>query len=332
MQRLLKKSVFFICPRFRWSAGAVAGLLCIAVVAPAQAQKKDTPPASSCLPSDLAGGIVVQGRTVYVSPVPERLVAPGGEQPATPNTGPTAPKSADMHEAYKVFAREAKNGNAAAMVNLALATLAGWGTEPNADAALYWLHTAADKGYPRAAYDLGILYMRGCGVRQDFAEAFRYFEQGARGGDAAAQMNLGYLYDRGLGVIQDRAMAARWYCQAAESGEPQAQYNLGEMYLQGEGVAQDDAAAFAWFKKAAVPGHREARIMVGSMYAAGRGTAKDLVAAYAWLSAAAQQADARANDTLLAVTKQLSPAQLAEAKLRAQSLANNASHQVASLH
>ena len=145
-------------------------------------------------------------------------------------------------------------------------------------------------------------------------------------------MNLGYLYDRGLGVIQDRAMAARWYCQAAESGEPQAQYNLGEMYLQGEGVAQDDAAAFAWFKKAAVPGHREARIMVGSMYAAGRGTAKDLVAAYAWLSAAAQQADARANDTLLAVTKQLSPAQLAEAKLRAQSLANNASHQVASLH
>ena len=74
--------------------------------------------------------------------------------------------------------------------------------------------------------------------------------------------------------------------------------------------------------------------MLGSMYAAGRGTAKDLPAAYIWISAAALQGDTRGNATLHPLERQLTPAQLAQAKLRVRSLVSSSgvSRDVASLH
>jgi TPR repeat protein len=288
-----------------------------------RAQQNEVFSLPACVPSDLAALIVPDGRAVRVSSVSE-LAGPQRNTPGNAAKGGAAPSpSADRaaSEAYKIFQREARQGRPAAMVNLAVTSLAGWGPAPNAGAALYWLHAAADRGYAPAYYNLGILYFKGCGVPQDFAEALRFFAQAARGGDAAAAVNLGYLYTHGLGVTQDHAAAARWYRQAAEVGEPQAQFSLADVYLHGEGVAQDDAAAFAWFRKAALQGHTGARIMLGSMYAAGRGTPKDLPSAYLWMSAAALQGDPRGNATLLALEAQLTPGQLAEARLRAPSLA-----------
>jgi hypothetical protein len=301
-----------------------------------RAQQNEVSSLSACVPSDLAALIVPDGRSVRVNPVPELA---GAQRSALGNAtkggvalSPSADRAAS--EAYKIFEREARQGRPAAMVNLAVTSLAGWGAAPNAGAALYWLHAAADRGYTPAFYNLGILYLKGCGVRQDFAEAFRFFEQAARGGDLAAAVNISYLYTHGLGVTQDHAAAARWYRRAAEDGEPQAQFGLADLYLHGEGVAQDDAAAFKWFRKAALQGHTGARIMLGSMYAAGRGTPKDLPSAYLWISAAALQGDTRGNATLLALEAQLTPAQLAEAKLRAPSLVVSSapSRDVALLH
>lgn len=301
-----------------------------------RAQEKVGSTPSACAPFDLASLIVQEGNSVRVSPVPERNGDQTHAQDASAFTGPLQVIIAERpaREAYKIFEREARRGRPAAMVNLAVASLAGWGTPPNAGAALYWLNAAADRGYGPGFYNLGIIYFKGCGVRQDYAEAFRFFEKGAQAGDAAAEVNLGYLYDHGLGVAQDHGAAAHWYLQAAETGDAQAQYNLGDLYLHGEGVSQDDAAAFAWFQKAAAQGHPGARIMLGSMYAAGRGTAKDLTAAYLWLSAAALQGDTRGNVLLLSLERQLTPAQLAQAKLNAQSLVNASgpSRNVASLH
>jgi TPR repeat protein len=301
-----------------------------------RAQQNEVSSLSACVPSDLAALIVAEGRAIRVSPVPELAgaqrsalgnAAKGGVDPS-----PSADRAASA--AYKIFQREARQGRPAAMVNLAVTSLAGWGTAPNAGAALYWLHAAADRGYAPAFYNLGILYFKGCGVGQDYAEAFHFFEQAARGGDMAAAVNLGYLYTRGLGVPQDHGAAAHWYRQAAETGQPQAQFSVADLYLHGEGVAQDDAAAFEWFRKAALQGHTGARIMLGSMYVAGRGTPKDLPSAYLWIAAAALQGDTRGNATLLSLEAQLTPAQLAEAKLRAPSLAVSSapSRDVALLH
>ncbi len=313
---------------------AVLAFWCLPNRVRAQQKMASTP--SACAPSDLASLIAEEGNSVRVSAIPERNGDQTRRQEAAAYAGAVHALSAERpaRAAYKIFEREARGGRPAAMVNLAVASLAGWGTQPNAGAALYWLHAAADQGYAPAFYNLGILYFKGCGVWQDYAEAFRFFEKGAQAGDAAAEVNLGYLYDHGLGVAQDHGAAAHWYRQAAESGDSRAQYNLADLYLHNEGVPQDDAAAFVWFQKAATQGHAGARIMLGSMYAAGRGTAKDLLAAYLWISVAALQGDTRGNAMLLSLERQLTPAQLGQAKLSAQSLVHafGPSRDVASLH
>jgi hypothetical protein len=297
-------------------------LLALAVLPrPVGAQQKTDSAPPACVPADVAALIVPEGHSVRVNAVKEESAraGPQGGSSIGVARGPSADRG--LKQAYNIFQREAHLGNPAAMVNLAVASLVGWGTQPDAGAALYWLQAAADHGYAPAFYDLGILRFKGCGVRQDYGEAFRFFEKGALGGDTAAEVNLGYFYDQGMGVPQDHAAAASWYRKAAESGEPQAQYNLADLYLHGEGVAVEEAAAFAWFQKAALQGHTGARIMIGSMLAEGRGTPKDLFAACVWMSAAALQADIRGNAILRALERQLNPAQLKQAKTQAQSLA-----------
>lgn len=285
---------------------------------PARAQEKpELQP--RCVPADLSALIVPEGSSVHVSELREGLNAKGREFDGAPSLDAIGdPSDARRRkEVYDVFSKEARQGNPAAMTNLAVSSLAGWGGKPNAGAALYWLHAATDQGYGAAFYDLGILYFKGCGVPRDMAEAFHFFEIGAKGGYTRAQVNLGYFYDHGLGVAQDRAVAARWYLLAAESGEAHGQYNLADLYLHGEGVLKDEAAAFAWYQKAALQGHSGARIMIGSMLAAGRGTPKDLAGAYFWLFTAVLQGDDRGAPILRTLERQLTSAEIEEAKERA---------------
>ena len=285
----------------------------------AWAQESAGPASPSCFPADLAALIAPEGQGVRVFPGPE---ISRGQKSQAGNSGAVLTREA--RQAYKAFERDSRKGSAAAQVNLAVASLAGWGTQPNAGAALYWLNIAAQQNFALAFYDLGILYFKGCGVRQDYGEAFSYFQKGANAGDAPSEVNLGYMHSRGLGVTRDAAAAASWYRKAAESGNPEGQYSLADMYLRGEGLAADDAAAFSWFHKAALQGHTGARIMLGSMYAAGRGTARDLVAGYTWISAAALQGDPRATALLPIIERQLTPALLTQARSRARELAEAA--------
>ena len=328
MRQISSKFSSFASGLFRGFIALVLGLLVISQAVRSQdnaqpnltREKGDSAP-SACVPADLSALIVPEGGTVQVNEAKEF----GRQGSAADKALSSSPASSFLdsrrgEEAYKVFSKEARQGNPAAMVNLAVSSLAGWGTQQNAGTALYWLHMAADRGYAPAFYDLGILYFKGCGVRRDMAESFRFFELGAKSGYAAAQVNLAYFYDRGLGVSQDRVAAAHWYLQAAESGEAQAQYNLADLYLHGEGVPKDEPAAFAWYQKAAHQGHAAARIMVGSMLAAGRGTSKDLAGAYFWTLTAVLQGDTRGVVLLRTLERQLPGAEIEEAKARVQLL------------
>lgn len=269
-----------------------------------------------CVPSDLDALIVSEGKAVQVSElkegVGEKRSALGMKFSSDLSRNPL--ETQRRKEAYKVFSKQAHQGNPAAMTNLAVSSMAGWSGKPNAGAALYWLHAAADRGYGAAFYDLGILYFKGCGVTQDMSEAYHFFAMGAKGGYAPAQLNLGYFYDHGLGVAQDHTVAAHWYLLAAESGEAQAQYNLADLYLHGEGVPHDEPVAFEWYQKAALQGNSVARIMVGSMLAMGRGTSKDLAGAYFWTFAAVLQGDARGVPLLRTLESQLPGPKIEEAK------------------
>jgi len=290
---------------------------------PSQAQDNANPANAGCVSAEMVRALVREGNSVRVRSSAQLVSHMGGSHENEKGIALTQTKDTarTLQEAHHWFEKGAKKGYAPAQVNLAVLSLAGWGTPPSAGTALYWLREAARQGYALAYFDLGILYLNGCGVRQDYQEAFKEFEQGANAGDSAAQMNLGYLYDQGLGVAQDRAQAAAWYRKAAESGLAQAQYNLADLYVRGEGVPRDESTAFAWFQKAAQQGHTGARIILGSMYVEGRGIEKNLQAAYEWISAAALQGDTRGTGMLKDLEQQLTPVQVAKSKVRAQLLA-----------
>jgi len=292
-----------------------------AVFCPAYAQEKADAATSACVPSDLAAVIVSEGHTVEIGEFNEEFKgkAKRSTRMATSDAVLASQDDRQKENTYSVVLKEARKGNPAAMVNVGVFSLAGWGTQSNAGAALYWLHAAADRGYKPAFYDLGILYFKGCGVKRDEVEAFHFFKLGAAAGHAAAQVDLGYFFERGLGTAQDHAAAAHWYRKAAEAGEAQAQFNLADLYLRGEGVPEDEAAAFGWFQKAAFQGHTGAQIMAGSMLFAGRGAPKDLPGAYFWIFAAVSEGDDRGIPTLRALESQMARVEIEEARARAES-------------
>jgi TPR repeat protein len=332
---LVKLMSYIVVQRF--AVGSVALLAAAILAIPASAETDTSAAADACVSRAMVGLLAREENAVRVSRSTELVSEKAGSRENEKGIALAQAQDAlrTLQEAHHWFEKGARKGYAPAQVNLAVLSLAGWGTPPSTGTALYWLREAARQGYALAYFDLGILYMNGCGVHRDYREAFRQFEQGANAGDSAAQTNLGYLYDQGLGVAEDRAQAAVWYRKAAESGVAQAQYNLADLYVRGEGVPRDESTAFAWFQKAAQQGHTGARIMLGFMYTAGCGTEKNLLSAFEWLTAATLQGDTRGTASLQALEHELTPEQLSQSKMRAQLLVQLPQpdrHEIALLH
>ena len=336
MFSIARNLLFSCCAKCLLRFASFALSMLAVLSAPSQAQDKVNDANTGCVSADMVRGLAREGNSVRVSPPAQLVSQKAGSHENEKGIALTqAPDTArTLQEARNWFEKGARKGYAPAQVNLAVFSLAGWGTPPNGGSALYWLREAARQGYALAYFDLGIVYLNGCGVRQDYHEAFSQFEHGANAGNSAAQMNLGYLYDQGLGVAQNRVQAAKWYRKAAEEGLAQAQYNLADLYVRGEGVPRNESTAFAWFQRAAQQGHTGARIMLGNLYAEGRGTQSDLTSAYAWLYAAALQGDNRGRATLESLERQLAVFELAEAKARACALLPNSrrASEIAVLH
>ncbi len=124
------------------------------------------------------------------------------------------------------------------------------------------------------------------------------------------------MYEHGLGVIQDHAVAA-----SAERGEPQAQYNLADLYLRAEGVPHDEGHCLRTVPKSHSSGPH-ARTHHARLHMRPRPRhAERFASAYLWISGAALQGNTRRSATLPSLETQLTPAELADASLGAQSLA-----------
>ena len=93
---------------------------------------------------------------------------------------------------------------------------------------------------------------------------------------------------------------------------------VGQRYLKGVGVKLDIRLGSQWVAKSARLGHPPAQFIMGVLNATGHGMRKDPVEAYAWLSAAVAKGFNKASKSLAKLEKQLSPAQKAEARQRAE--------------
>lgn len=137
----------------------------------------------------------------------------------------------------------------------------------------------------------------------------------AEKGDAEAQFNLGLLYDRGQEVPKDKREALRWYRLAAAQGDTFAQNSLGDNYWEGTGVPKDDREAARWWRLAAEKGFAPAQHSLGKLLAGGGlGVAPDKSQAYMWLLLSAGQGDEEAARQSEILSKQLTPAEVVNAK------------------
>ena len=116
---------------------------------------------------------------------------------------------------------------------------------------------------------------------------------------------------------EDFATALREWRPLAEQGDARAQFSFGLLYENGDGVPRDYAKARQWYEKAAAQGDAKAQLYLGMQCSFGQGGPVDLVQAYMWYSLAAGNGNAHAPGYRDDLTRQMTPAQIAEAQKRA---------------
>jgi len=190
----------------------------------------------------------------------------------------------------------------------------------NADGVPYppkeWIsdwRAAAERGDPVTQDMLGLMYLVGMAVPQDFRRAFEWIRKGAERGERGAQYHLGVLYSQGLGAPRDDARARKWLEEAAVQGEPGAQYALAMLEAGGHGGELTEDAARR-FRLAAMQGHAHAQYRLGLMYRDGRRVGRDWVRAAKWLELAMRLGSPDAKPALDALTRRLTPDQVASAR------------------
>ena len=93
------------------------------------------------------------------------------------------------------------------------------------------------------------------------ADDIEKLRESAKAGDAESQYKMGRAYDKGKGVEKDEVEATRWYARAGRQGHKKALYELGHQYFFGAGkVPFDRVRSYAFWDLAAARGHSWARL------------------------------------------------------------------------
>jgi len=87
-------------------------------------------------------------------------------------------------------------------------------------------------------------------LKGNFERAFKEFKEDAEKGITHAQAAVAVMLHIGQGVKRDLPQALSWYRKAAENGYEAGVANVGIMYFKGAGVTQNDVQAYAWLAAA----------------------------------------------------------------------------------
>jgi TPR repeat protein len=94
----------------------------------------------------------------------------------------------------------------------------------------------AKEGNAMAQHLLGTLYQTGKGVDRNPEAGFQWCLKAARGGVLEAQFQVGLMYLQGEGVTENEEKAIGWLWQAADRGYPQASEILQFIFSDDFGV------------------------------------------------------------------------------------------------
>jgi TPR repeat protein len=95
--------------------------------------------------------------------------------------------------------------------------------------------------------------------RDDYMTALRLYRSAADQGSVEAQVELGEIYFRGqMRVPYDYAEATKWMLRAAEQGHAMSQRNVGMAYTFGQGVPKNQVVGLMWLNLSVANGHHDA--------------------------------------------------------------------------
>jgi len=92
-----------------------------------------------------------------------------------------------------------------------------------------WLSDAARQGNLAALNDLASIYYYGLGGERDYKKALELYEKAALQGDVLAQANVGVMHATGTGTDPDKARGYAWYSLAASRGNTTAAINRNDL-------------------------------------------------------------------------------------------------------
>jgi TPR repeat protein/uncharacterized caspase-like protein len=204
----------------------------------------------------------------------------------------------DLPAAVRWFQSAAKAGNAAGMVNLAALLLNGAGAPKDEKAGLDWLNRAAKAGSPTALEALGEIYARGERVPRDYKQAARFMQGAVDAGDGLAITNLAYWYEGGVVLPKNLQLSLTLYNRAALAGRSAAMVRLGQFYEDGDVAGQDLLQAATWYQRAVDAGNVDALFHLGALYETGRGAPRDRTRAIDFYRRAAKAGNDKAKVAL----------------------------------
>ena len=155
----------------------------------------------------------------------------------------------DIEDAYRFFAKSARDGDAKGMAALAGMYFDGYPL-PTRSAAFHWLKKALEN------YDLDALRvyiqavdrgrLRGVGGKK----RFDLHRLGAQNGDGYSMTELGLDYLRGRNAKRSFETGLEWLKKAADAGDPYGLTELGFLYYRGDRVGRDWNKATQLFREA----------------------------------------------------------------------------------
>jgi TPR repeat protein len=218
----------------------------------------------------------------------------------------------DAQAARGWYERAAALGNAVAMFNVGVLYDSGVGVARDRPMAAEWYRKAATQGMARAAYALGLMHEAGDGVSPDRDQAVRYFRQALTGGVTAARAHLAALGEPAGGGGRDKAATRDMWHDGGVAAFDRAQ----ELLLRRTPEATREAAAL--LRQAADKGDLLAAYNLAYCYDKGLGLQADRQQAYVWYGRAATSPTTTVRRAalagMLAIARELDPAQLAAAK------------------
>ena len=202
------------------------------------------------------------------------------------SSGLAAYKAGDYAEAFRIWDKQARAGNAAAAYNMGILYANGKGVRLSQETAFAWFKYAADLGDVDGQMRTGRMYMTGQGVERSEEKAKPYLEKAAAEGRADAHNYLGSI---ALSTSTGKA-AAHWE-KAAEKDHQEALTNLTLLYGRESFGAFDAQKAIYWGKRAEAAGSARASAVLADLYAKGYAPEDEQAASRDKLKAAALAGD-----------------------------------------